>query len=148
MALNLSSRSRNDLNDPVVVLYVEDNDADIIIFKRALKKAGFNLAELDVVKDGEEAIRYLENKRPDLIMLDLTIPKINGFDVLNYIKTHEELKRIPVIIITTSNAEEDKIKAYNLYANAYVKKPYRSFEFNDIVEIIRDFWLKVASLPR
>lgn len=131
---------------PIDILYVEDVKADVIIMERTLQKTRSHYT-LNVVEDGEEALSYLFKKHeyvnaitPDLIFLDLNIPKIDGHEVLQRIKTDKHLKLIPVIIVTTSKDDEDVYKAYDNYANAYIRKPIKLAEFQRIIESIKDFW--------
>jgi CheY-like chemotaxis protein len=109
---------------------------------------------LNYVMDGEEAIKYLRKqreysdaKRPDLIILDLNLPKKDGREVLEEIKTDPDLKRIPVVVLTVSNAEEDVLKTYGLYANCYITKPLDLKSFGIIVRTIEDFWFEIVRLP-
>jgi two-component system, chemotaxis family, response regulator Rcp1 len=138
---------------PVEVLLVEDNPGDVRLTQEALKD-GRVLVNLTVAADGVEAMEILrrngvhaQNARPDLILLDLNLPRKNGREVLEEIKADEELKRIPVIVMTTSKAEQDIYKAYNLNANCYVTKPVDLDEFLNVVRSIEDFWLTVVTLP-
>jgi CheY-like chemotaxis protein len=132
---------------------VEDNPDDIELTVEALKDSRVR-NHLIVVKDGEEAISYLQGKgqyqnavRPDLILLDLNMPRKNGRDVLREIKNDPKLKRIPVVILTTSQAEEDIIHTYDLHANCYITKPLDFNQFLKVVKSIEDFWLTVVKLP-
>lgn len=138
---------------PVEVLLVEDNPGDVRLTQEALKD-GRVLVNLTVAADGVEAIEVLKRggpfsgrSRPDLILLDLNLPKKNGREVLEEIKADEELKRIPVIVMTTSKAEQDIHRAYNLNANCYVTKPVDLDEFLNVVRSIEDFWLTIVTLP-
>ncbi len=137
----------------VEVLLVEDNPADVRLTQEALKD-GHVLVNLTVASDGVEAIEILKREglhtskaRPDLILLDLNLPRKNGREVLEEIKADDDLKRIPVIVMTTSKAEQDIYKAYNLNANCYVTKPVDLDEFLNVVRSIEDFWLTVVTLP-
>ena len=139
---------------PVEVLLVEDNPGDVRLTQEALKD-GRVLVNLTVAADGVEALDILNRRpghenaaRPDLILLDLNLPRKNGREVLEEIKADEDLKRIPVIVMTTSKAEQDIHKAYNLNANCYVTKPVDLDEFLDVVRSIEDFWLTIVTLPR
>lgn len=139
---------------PVEVLLVEDNPGDVRLTQEALKD-GRVLVNLTVATDGVEALEFLKGSgahpskpRPDLILLDLNLPRKNGREVLEEIKADEDLKRIPVIVMTTSKAEQDIHKAYNLNANCYVTKPVDLDEFLNVVKSIEDFWLTVVTLPR
>jgi CheY-like chemotaxis protein len=138
---------------PVEVLLVEDNPGDVRLTQEALKD-GRVLVNLTVASDGVEAMDILNRRggrenatRPDLILLDLNLPRKNGREVLEEIKADEDLKRIPVIVMTTSKAEQDIHKVYNLNANCYVTKPVDLDEFLDVVRSIEDFWLTIVTLP-
>ncbi len=135
------------------LLLVEDNAGDIRLTQEAFKESKFPV-EIDVAMDGEVAIEYLSERVsnpelsfPDLILLDLNIPIKDGRQVLEFIKNHEMLRRLPVVILTTSNAEIDIMKSYNLHVNAYINKPVEFDEFYDIVQKIDHFWLQTAILP-
>ena len=137
----------------VEILMVEDNPADIRLTKEAFKDAKV-LNNMHIVVDGEEAMAFLRREgnspdapRPDLILLDLNLPKKDGREVLAEIKKDPELKRIPVVILTTSEDEKDIFKAYDLHVNAYVKKPVDLNQFMKVVEAVEDFWLTVVRLP-
>ena len=139
---------------PINILLVEDNPADIRLTVEALKE-GKILNELNVARDGVEALDYLfrrgafsEASRPDLILLDLNMPRKDGREVLGEIKENADLKRIPVVVLTTSKAEEDIIRSYNLHANCYISKPVDLEQFMGVVRTIEDFWLTVVSLPK
>jgi two-component system, chemotaxis family, response regulator Rcp1 len=138
---------------PIEILLIEDNPGDIRLTKEALKDAKVHNS-LYVVTDGEEALAYLNKKdkyahvvHPDLIFLDLNLPKKNGFEVLKVIKSDEKLKRIPVVVLTTSEAEQDIMKSYNLYCNAYVSKPVDMEHFIKVVQSIENFWFQIVKLP-
>ncbi|MFW9946283.1 MAG: response regulator [Candidatus Odinarchaeota archaeon] len=132
------------------ILLIEDNAADIRLTKEVLQESKI-VSNLDVVRDGVEAIDYLKKKgkfsntrKPNLILLDLNLPKRNGFEVLEVIKQDKELKRIPIVILTVSDAKEDLIKAYNLHANCYVIKPLEMSEFHKIINSIVNFWFTIV----
>jgi len=136
------------------ILLVEDNPADIRLTEEAIHESKID-TELHIVKDGVEAINFLKKLgkyskacRPDLILLDLNLPRKNGLEVLKEIKEDENLKRIPVVILTISSNEEDLIKAYNLHANSFVNKPLEIKDFYKIVKAIEDFWFKVVKLSK
>lgn len=138
---------------PIQILLAEDNPDDIELTVEALKDSRVR-NRLIVVKDGEEAISYLQGKgkyqhavRPDLILLDLNMPKKNGREVLREIKNDPKLKRIPVVILTTSQAEDDIAHTYDLHANCYITKPVDFNQFLKVVKSIEDFWLTVVKLP-
>jgi len=138
---------------PVEVLLVEDNPGDVRLTQEAFKDGRVNV-NLTVANDGVEAMEMLHRKgahltkpRPDLILLDLNLPRKNGREVLEEIKADDILKRIPVIVMTTSKAEQDIHRAYNLNANCYVTKPVDLDEFLNVVRSIEDFWLTIVTLP-
>lgn len=140
-------------SEPIEILMVEDNPSDVRLTVEAFKDAKvFN--NMSVAKDGEEAMAFLRKEgkfsdapRPDLILLDLNLPKKNGREVLEEIKNDSSLKRIPVVILTTSEDEKDILRAYDLHVNAYIKKPVDLDQFIKIVEAVEDFWLSVVKLP-
>lgn len=137
----------------VEILLAEDNPGDVKLTRKALEKG--NIANnLHVVHDGVEALRFLNQEReysdkprPDLILLDLNMPKKDGQDVLAELKDDEDLGRIPVVVLTSSESEEDIVKSYNLNANAYMTKPVDFDGFLDIVSRLEEFWLEVVKLP-
>ena len=138
---------------PIEVLLVEDNPGDIRLTKEALTEAKV-LNTLTVVQDGVEALtclrrqgQYANAKRPDLILLDLNLPKKDGREVLAEIKNDEALKFIPVVILTTSQDEQDVLKSYGLHANCYITKPVELEQFISVVKAIEDFWLGIVILP-
>ena len=140
-------------NELVEVLLVEDNPGDVRLTKEALKE-GRILNHVNVVGDGVEALSYLRRQgshaaavRPDLILLDLNLPKKNGREVLAEIKADPDLRRIPVVVLTTSSAEEDILKTYDLHANCYITKPVDLEQFMRVVKSIEDFWVTVVRLP-
>lgn len=136
------------------ILLVEDNPEDVLIAERSLMKANMReKSELFVVRDGQEALDFLRHKgkfpdaaRPDLILLDLKLPKVNGHEVLAEIKADERLRRIPVIVLTVSEREEDMVKAYNSGASGYITKPPSSAEFAKVIETVLDYW-RISELP-
>ena len=137
----------------IEILLIEDNPGDARLIQEVLKERKLK-NNLTVVFDGVEATDYLfkrnnhvNARRPDLIILDLNLPKKNGKEVLFDIKTNEDLKSIPVIILTTSKAEEDIIKTYNLHANCYLVKPLNLNDFFETVKSIENFWLSLVKLP-
>ena len=138
---------------PVEVLLVEDNPGDIRLTKEAMKEAKI-INNLNVVEDGVEALAYLRKKgkfkdvnRPDLILLDLNLPKKNGREVLAEIKQDINLKQIPVVILTVSKAEEDVIKTYELHANCFITKPVDMDQFIKVVKSLENFWFSIVKLP-
>ena len=139
---------------PVEILLVEDNAGDVRLTREALKDAKV-LNTLHVARDGEEATEFLFRKgkhadapRPDIIILDLNLPRKDGREVLAEIKADKELKRIPVVILTTSKSEEDVLKSYDLHANCYVTKPLDLDRFIGVVKSIEDFWFTVVKFPK
>ena len=135
------------------ILLIEDNPGDVRVTQEAFKEGRLPI-NLEVVMDGVEAIKFLRRQAPyehaiipDLILLDLNLPKRDGREVLEEIKTDENLKRIPVVVLTTSNAEQDILKSYNLHVNCYINKPVDFDKFFDIIQKIEDFWLSTAILP-
>jgi len=138
---------------PIEILMVEDNPGDVRLTLEALKE-GKVRNNLHTVADGEEAMKFLRRQgayskvpRPDLVLLDLNLPKKNGREVLAEIKDDPDLKRIPVVILTVSKAEQDIIKSYNLHANCYITKPVNLEQFIQVVRSIEDFWLSIVMLP-
>lgn len=142
----------NFLN-PVEILLVEDNLADVRLTQEALKEEKLH-NNLSVANDGVEALAFLRKEgkyahaaRPDLILLDLNLPKKDGREVLKEIKSDEKLRAIPVVVLTVSKAEEDVLKTYNLHANCYITKPIDLNQFSRVVKSINDFWLTIVRLP-
>ncbi len=138
---------------PLEILLVEDSPSDTELTVEALKEAKVH-NHLSVVEDGVQALQFLrqqgpfaEAPRPDLIMLDLNLPRKDGREVLAEIKADERLKTIPVVVLTTSRAEQDVLRAYELHANCYVTKPVGFEQFLEVVRSIEDFWLVLVSLP-
>jgi chemotaxis family two-component system response regulator Rcp1 len=138
---------------PIEILMVEDNPGDVRLTVEALKE-GKVRNNFHTVEDGVEAMAFLrrqgrhaEAPRPDLILLDLNLPKMNGREVLAEIKEDPELRRIPVVILTVSKAEQDIVKSYNLHANCYITKPVDLDQFLEVVKSIENFWLTVVMLP-
>jgi chemotaxis family two-component system response regulator Rcp1 len=138
---------------PIEILLVEDNPGDVRLTQEALRE-GKVRNHLHVAADGVEAMAFLRREgqhahapQPDLILLDLNLPKKGGREVLAEIKEDPELRRIPVVILTVSKAEEDVLKSYNLHANCYITKPVNLDQFLEVVKSIEDFWLTVVMLP-
>jgi chemotaxis family two-component system response regulator Rcp1 len=135
------------------VLLVEDNPGDIRLIEEAIKELG-DVISLRIVTDGVQALDYLFKKNayimaptPDLILLDLNVPKEDGRKVLSVVKNDSHLKRIPVIVLTISQNEEDVLECYNLHANCYITKPFEIDSFIQIIKAIKSFWLDVVTLP-
>jgi CheY-like chemotaxis protein len=138
---------------PIEVLLVEDDEGDVLMTREALEE-GKVINNLNVVGDGVEAVEYLRRAgsyasapRPDLVLLDLNLPKRDGRQVLEDIKGDPELRRIPVVVLTTSEAEEDVLRSYDLHANAYVTKPVDFDRFVQVIQQIDDFFISVVRLP-
>lgn len=143
----------SDASKPVEILLAEDNPGDVKLTEKALER-GDVINNLHVVTDGVEALAYLrqegeyaEKPRPDLVLLDLNMPKKDGIEVLEAISEDPELQRIPIVVLTSSEAEEDIIRSYDLHANAYLTKPVDFDGFLDIVSRIEEFWLSVVKMP-
>ncbi|MEQ9619614.1 MAG: response regulator [Deltaproteobacteria bacterium] len=139
--------------DPIDILLVEDNPGDARLTQEALRE-GKVYNTLYVVEDGEEAVSFLKQTgeyadcpKPDLILLDLNLPKKNGIEVLREIKMDDDLKLIPTVVLTTSSAEEDILKSYSLHANCYITKPVDLAQFYDVIRSVEDFWFTVVKLP-
>lgn len=129
------------------LLIVEDEESDVILTKRALKRSRLKF-NVSVAKDGREAIDLLEKEDlPKLILLDIHLPVMNGHEVLKYIKNDARLKRIPVVVLSGSDVDEDFAKCYQLHANCCVKKARTPEEFSNIVKSVEEFWFRVVKLP-
>jgi chemotaxis family two-component system response regulator Rcp1 len=138
---------------PVDILLVEDNPGDVRLTQEAFDEARIN-NDLHVVNDGEAALQFVEQResyadapRPDLILLDLNLPKVDGLDVLEHVKSEESLRRIPVVVLTSSEAEEDIVESYEQHTNAYLTKPIDPGEFVDVIRSFEEFWLTLVQLP-
>jgi CheY-like chemotaxis protein len=138
---------------PVEILLVEDNAGDILLTQEVLRE-GKVVNRLNIVRDGVEAIEFLRRQgrfaaapRPDLILLDLNLPRKDGREVLAEVKSDPDLRRIPVVVLTTSKAEEDVLQSYDLHANCYITKPVALEDFINVIRSIEDFWLTIVKLP-
>ncbi len=138
---------------PVEILLVEDNPGDVLLIRESLKENKL-LTELNVVDDGEEALNYLKKRNrykdavtPDIVLLDLNLPKKDGREVLIEIKQDNELKTIPVVVLTSSTAETDILKSYENFANCFISKPVDLDNFIKVIKSIKNFWLTVVKLP-
>lgn len=138
---------------PAEILLVEDNPGDVRLAKEGLRESKL-LNNLHVVDDGVDALAFLHKEgkyanavSPDIILLDLNLPRKDGREVLAEIKEDEKLKRIPVVVLTTSKAEEDIFKTYGLHANSYITKPVDLEQFVKIVNSIKNFWFQIVTLP-
>jgi chemotaxis family two-component system response regulator Rcp1 len=148
----LESRQKEKM--PIEVLLVEDSPGDVRLTQEAFRDANKSM-RLHVASDGVEAMAFLRHQgahmsapRPDLILLDLNLPKMDGRQVLVHIKQDDSLRIIPVVILTTSEAEADILKSYELQANCYLSKPMQLDAFESLVKSINDFWLTKAKLPQ
>ncbi len=144
---------REAMGEPIEILLVEDDEGDVVLTKDSLVEAKIR-TNLSVVRDGQEALNYLYKRngyenatRPHVILLDLNLPRKGGREVLEEIKQDPSLKTIPVVILTTSDAEQDVLASYSLNANCYIRKPVDLDEFSKVVRSIDDFWLTVVTLP-
>lgn len=138
---------------PIEILLVEDSPGDVRLTREALKDAKVR-NNLSVVSDGAEALAFLRREgdfasavRPDLVLLDLNLPKLDGRDVLAQIKSDQMLRRIPVVVLTTSKAEQDILRTYDLHANCYITKPVDLDQFMVVIQSIEEFWLTIVKLP-
>ncbi len=135
------------------ILLIEDNPGDVRLTQEAFRESHLPI-KLDVVMDGLEGVRFLRKQgkyehatTPDLVLLDLNLPKMDGRQVLNDIKNDPILRRIPIIVLTTSNAEHDILQCYDLHANSYVNKPVDFDHFFEVIRRVEDFWLSTSILP-
>ena len=138
---------------PIHVLLVEDNEGDIFLTTEALEEAKI-VINLSIAKDGKDAIDFVSRRGnhtndelPDLVLLDINLPKRNGHEVLKHIKEDEKLKHIPVIILTTSSSEKDINLSYKQYANCYIIKPVEVSDFLRVISTIENFWISIVKLP-
>jgi CheY-like chemotaxis protein len=139
--------------DPVHILLVEDNEGDIILTLEAFNDVKLKNT-VSVVRDGEEAVQYLNSEGafqdaipPDFILLDINLPKMDGKEVLAYIKNHDRFKTIPVVMLTTSSSEKDIKDSYNAFANCYITKPVDFEKFIQVIRSIEEFWISIVQLP-
>lgn len=138
---------------PIEILLVEDNEGDIFLTKKAFSSAKI-INNISVATDGETALsmlrkegEYSDVNRPDIILLDINLPKKNGNEVLEEIKADTSLRRIPVVVLTSSKAEQDIVKTYDLHASSYIVKPIDISKFQEVVSAIEAFWFSVVVLP-
>jgi two-component system, chemotaxis family, response regulator Rcp1 len=141
------------MNSSVRILLVEDNEGDIVLTMKAMEKTGMNNC-IDVVRDGEKALGFLKKQgefqdaqTPGLILLDINLPRLNGKEVLAIIKEMDDLRMIPVVMLTTSNAEADIRQSYFNHANCYITKPADFSEFMTVIHSLKQFWINIVSLP-
>lgn len=138
---------------PAEILLVEDNPGDVRLVQEALRESKI-INQLHAVSDGQEALAFLRKqgsyantRRPDLILLDLNLPRKDGREVLSEIKADPDLRRIPVVIVTSSKAEDDILKSYDHHANCFITKPLDLEKFIEVVKAIQDFWISIVKLP-
>ena len=138
----------------IKILLVEDNEGDIKLTTQALQKARVGNG-INVVKDGEKALKYLrkegiykDTETPDLILLDINLPKVDGIEVLASIKSDNLLRLIPIVMLTTSDSEKDILNSYSNHANCYIVKPVDFKKFIEVVQQIKDFWITIVKLPK
>lgn len=139
--------------DPIHILLVEDNEGDIVLTLEALKEGRLK-NEVSVVRDGQEALDFLHRRGayteatvPELVLLDLNLPRIDGVEVLQNIKNDPVLRMIPVVVLTTSSSERDIVETYSHHANCYITKPVDLSKFMDVIKVLEDFWISVVRLP-
>jgi len=145
--------TRSEAGKPIEILLVEDNPGDVDLAREGLEESKLRNT-LHVVEDGEEAMAFLLREGeyadapcPDVILLDLNLPRMDGREVLAEIKLNQDLRHIPVIVLTSSQIEEDIMKSYQLHANCYISKPIMFAEFVKVVRAVEDFWFTIVTLP-
>ena len=138
---------------PIDILLVDDDPSDVLLTKRALQESKL-YNTLNTVHDGVEAMRFLRQEdtyhdapRPDLILLDLNMPRMDGRELLGELKSDENFRRIPVVVLTTSDAEHDIVKSYDLQASCYITKPVKLDQFSYVVSNVQEFWLAIVKFP-
>jgi chemotaxis family two-component system response regulator Rcp1 len=141
-------------SEEIKILLVEDNEGDIVLTLEGLREARIH-NHVSVVKDGEQALLFLHQSppytnadTPNLILLDINLPRVDGKEVLHAIKNDDRLKKIPVVMLTTSGSEKDVLDAYNNHANCYITKPVDYRNFMDVVQSIKEFWISIVHLPQ
>jgi chemotaxis family two-component system response regulator Rcp1 len=142
------------MNRGITILLVEDNEGDVVLTVEAFREARIQ-NHVEVVRDGEQALAYLKRQppyekaqTPQLILLDINLPRVDGKEVLSFIKNTEELRRIPVVMLTTSDSEKDILDSYLRHANCYIVKPVGFENFLKVVMTIKDFWISIVQLPK
>ena len=150
---NINHMNLQELRPPITILLVEDNPGDVFLISRCLSNSQFN-HKIYHVEDGEQAMSFLHHEgeyatkpSPHIVLLDLNLPLKSGLEVLEEMKADLNLKHLPVIILTSSRAEEDIFNSYQLYANCYIAKPFEVDEFAEVINAIEVFWAKCAQLP-
>ena len=148
-----TTMSKDSSERPIDILLIEDNPGDIRLTRIAFEEARVR-NDLHVVQNGGDALDYLRQRgeysevpRPDIVLLDLNLPGMSGFDILETVKKDVDLKAIPVIVLTSSDAEEDIVKSYEEHANAFLKKPVDADEFIDLARSLGEFWIQMVELP-
>jgi CheY-like chemotaxis protein len=141
------------IKDTIHIMLVEDNEGDVLLTKEALEETNLNLT-LSVLNDGKEAVdflektgKYVDRQLPDLLLLDINLPKKNGFEVLKFVKGNEHLKHIPVVMLSTSSSQRDIDLTYNNYANCFITKPSEVNEFIGAISALVNFWFSVCKMP-
>ena len=141
------------LMDKVKILLVEDNEGDIVLTREALEECNI-IGKIEIARDGAAAIKFFEDilreehsNLPDMVLLDINLPKKNGHEVLHFIKEHDLLRHIPVIMLTTSSSEKDIVESYKHYANCYITKPVDLDNFIDVISQIESYWFNIVQLP-
>lgn len=149
----MSTTTIQNKQRPARVLLVEDNPGDVILTRRAFQDAKI-ANEIHVAMTGEEAVAILSKEgqwsaaeTPDMVLLDLNLPQMNGQEVLKFIKESKNLRHVPVVILSSSNAEQDVVRSYNLHANGYVVKPVSLSNFNEVVQKLEQFWFTLVIMP-
>ncbi|HEY4324671.1 MAG TPA: response regulator [Mucilaginibacter sp.] len=133
------------------ILLIEDNEGDIVLTREAFEECEL-INEIQVIRDGKEAIRFFENLdehavKPNIVLLDINLPKVSGHEVLKFIKNHEKHSSIPVIMLTTSSSEKDILQCYRNHVNCYITKPIEMGDFIKAISKIEDFWINIVSVP-
>jgi chemotaxis family two-component system response regulator Rcp1 len=142
------------MNRGITILLVEDNEGDVVLTVEAFREARIQ-NHVEVVRDGEQALAYLKKTSPyeqaptpQLVLLDINLPRVDGKEVLSFIKNTDELRKIPVVMLTTSDSEKDILDSYLRHANCYIVKPVGFENFLKVVMTIKDFWISIVQLPK
>ena len=141
------------MNSRTKILIVEDNPGDIMLIKEALEEEN-GIDVIDVATNGEQAIKYLskqgeyaDKRKPDLVILDINLPRVNGHEVLAFIKNNESTKEMPVVMLSSSSSDSDISASYNNFANCYITKPMGVDNFTEVIQDIKKFWFNLVELP-
>ena len=148
---NYSNRKSDNIHKKNKILLIEDNPNDTLLAQRAFRKCGgfISNCQLDCVSDGEDAVEYLSrNPKPTVILLDLNLPGMDGFQLLEYIRSNDATRLLPVIVLTSSTEEKDITHAYCLGANSYIRKPINFKDFHEIVQLLSYYWLILNENPK